>query len=42
MPATLDGFVPGVVGDIVLLVWLEQIASAHGVTACHDSLQTHM
>lgn len=40
--ATLDCFVPCVVGDIVLFVWLEQVAGTHGVAACHDSLQTHI
>lgn len=40
--ATLDCFVPCVIGDIVLFVWLEQVAGTHGVTACHDSLQTHI
>lgn len=39
--ATLDGFIPGVVGDVVLFVWLEQVAGTHGVAACQDSLQTH-
>lgn len=39
--ATLDCFVPCVIGDVVLFVWLEQVASAHGVTACQDPLQTH-
>ncbi len=42
VPATLDGFVPCVVGDVVLFVWLEQVAGTHGVTACQDSLQTHI
>lgn len=39
--ATLDCFVPCVVGDVVLFVWLEQVASTHGIAACQDSLQTH-
>lgn len=42
MSATLDCFVPCVVGDVVLFVLLEQVASTHGVTACQDSLQTHV
>lgn len=36
----LDGLVPGVIGDVVLFVLLEEIASAHGVAACQDALQT--
>lgn len=39
--AALDGLVPRVVGDVVLLVLLEEVASAHGVTARQDSLNTH-
>ena len=39
---TLDGHVPGVVGHVILLVGLEQVAGAHGVTAGQDALQeTH-
>lgn len=39
--AALDRLVACVVGDVVLFVLLEQVASAHGVTACQDALQTH-
>lgn len=38
--AALDGLVPGVIGDVVLLVLLEEVTSAHGVAACQDALQT--
>lgn len=31
---TLDRFVSRVVGDVILFVWLEQVAGTHGVTAC--------
>lgn len=34
MPATLDGLVPCVICNVVLFVWLEEVASAHGVAAC--------
>lgn len=40
VPAALDGLVAGVVRDVVLLIWLEQVAGAHGVAARQDSLQT--
>lgn len=36
----LDGLVAGVIGDVVLFVLLEEVTSAHGVTACQDALQT--
>lgn len=44
MPATLNGLVPRVVGDVVLFVWLEQVACTHAVTARQDSLyrQTYL
>lgn len=42
MSAALDGLVARVVGDIVLLVRLEQVAGAHGVAACQDSLETRV
>lgn len=36
----LDGLVPGVVGDVVLFVLLEEVTSAHGVAASQDALRT--
>lgn len=39
MSSTLNGLVAGVVRDVVLFVWLEQVAGTHGVTARQDSLQ---
>lgn len=36
----LDGLVAGVIGDVILLVLLEEVAGAHGVTAREDALQT--
>lgn len=38
--SALDGLVPGVVGDVVLFVLLEEVAGAHGVAACQDALGT--
>ena len=39
MAAALDGLVPSVIGDVILLVGLEKVSSAHGVTACEDTLE---
>ncbi len=39
MSATLDGLVAGVVVHVVLFVWLEEVSSAHGVTALQNALQ---
>ena len=36
--AALYGLVPGVVVDVVLFVWLEQVASTHGVAALQQTL----
>lgn len=36
----LDGLVASVVGDVILLVLLEEVTGAHGVTAREDALQT--
>lgn len=40
MTSTLQRFVPGVVGQVVLLVLLEQVAGVHLVAALHQTLRS--
>lgn len=39
VPSTLDGLVACVVGDVILLVLLEEVTGTHGVAALQQSLQ---
>ena len=38
MAAALNGLVPSVIGDIILLVWLEEVSRTHLVASLEDTL----